>query len=139
MTAADFVSFINKPTTFSRKLGSPRDAQDSALLALLLLLVLPAVVQGQFAYEFTNGTVTITGYTGPGGAVVIPSEVNGVPVTGIGNGTFQLRDNVASVTIPNSVTSIGDNAFGYCTSLTSIYFEGNEHRLGIRWCILQGV
>ena len=31
-----------------------------------------------------NGTITITGYTGPGGAVTIPGTINGLPVTSIG-------------------------------------------------------
>jgi hypothetical protein len=62
------------------------------LVPLLLMLTLPAVVRAQFsytnnygiwAYTTNNGTVTITGCSGPGGAVVIPSEVNALPVTTI--------------------------------------------------------
>ena len=33
---------------------------------------------------------------------------------------------MASVTIPDSVTSIGDYAFSGCSSLTSVYYKGNE-------------
>jgi hypothetical protein len=61
---------------------------------LPLLPVLPGRAKAQFAYAVNNGTVAITGYTGPGGAVVIPSEVNGLPVTGIGGDAFQ--DSAAS-------------------------------------------
>jgi hypothetical protein len=35
------------------------------LLPLLLLLAPPAVVQAQFTFTTNNGTITITGYTGP--------------------------------------------------------------------------
>ena len=46
------------------------------VLALpLLVLTLPVVAQGQFGYTINNGTVTITAYTGAGGAVSIPSTV----------------------------------------------------------------
>src|SRR5262245_32434219 len=45
------------------------------LLLLLLLLTLPAAVQAQFNYTTNDGTITITGYTGPGGAVVIPDTI----------------------------------------------------------------
>ena len=37
---------------------------------------------------------------------------------------------LTSVTIPNSVTSIGDCAFDYCTNLTGVYFQGNAPSLG---------
>ena len=48
---------------------------------MLMLLALPAPVQAQFNYTTNNGTITITGYTGSGGAVTIPSTINGLPVT----------------------------------------------------------
>ena len=58
------------------------------------------------------------------GDITIPSTVtnNGTEteytVTTIGN--FGKCYNLTSVTIPNSVTSIGDSAFSGCTNLTSI-------------------
>jgi hypothetical protein len=46
------------------------------LVPLLLLLTLPAVVQAEdFTYTTDGGTITVTGYTGPGGAVNIPSTI----------------------------------------------------------------
>ena len=48
-------------------------------------LALPAAVQAQFTYTTNNGTITITGYTGSGGAVTIPGTINGLPVTSIGD------------------------------------------------------
>ena len=90
------------------------------LLPLLLLCTLPAVVHAQFEYTADNGTITITGYTGPGGAVTIPDTIDGLPVTSIGEWAFSCCNGLTSVTIPNSVTSIGDAAFQYCTSLTSV-------------------
>src|SRR5688572_11703748 len=83
-------------------------------LLLLLLLTLPTVAQAQFDYTI-DGTITITGYTGPGGAVAIPDTINGTPVTAIGNSAFYGETGVTSVTIPNSVTSIREWAFAFCT------------------------
>ena len=42
-------------------------------------------------------------------------------VTTIGEGAFLWCSSLSSVTIPNSVTTIGDSAFYLCRSLTSVY------------------
>jgi hypothetical protein len=73
-----------------------------------------------YIYTTNNGTVTITGYTGPGGDLTIPSTISGLPVTGVGNSAFADCTSVTSITIPNSVTAIGFEAFSECTSLTNV-------------------
>jgi hypothetical protein len=97
---------------------------------LLLLLTLPAAVQAQFNYTINNGTITITDYTGPGGAVVIPDTINGLPVTGIGVYAFSGLTSLTSVTIPNNVTSVGDFAFDSCTSLASVTIGNSVISIG---------
>ena len=77
-----------------------------------------------------NATVTITGYTGLGGAVIIPNMINGYPVTSIADNAFENNTTLTSVTIPGSVTNIGQWAFGSCFSLMGIYFQGNPPSLG---------
>lgn len=52
--------------------------------------------------------------------IVIPSTYNGQPVVGIGNQAFRECDNILSITIPNSVTSIEGAAFMYCSSLKTV-------------------
>jgi hypothetical protein len=77
-----------------------------------------------------NDMVTIKGYTGFGGDVVVPDTINGLPVTGIGDYAFYDCDSLSSVTIPNSVTSIGDDAFAWCTSLTNVIIPDNVTSIG---------
>lgn len=61
----------------------------------------------------------------------IPSEINGTPVTTIGNAAFR-DSSVTSVTIPASVTEIGANAFAGCTNLTSVTYGGDWSNLTIQ-------
>jgi hypothetical protein len=109
------------------------------------LLTLPVLAQfqsytnnaGIWTYDTDDGT--ITDYTGPGGAVIIPSEINGLPVTSIGGyydsaghwfGAFYHCTSLTGVTIPDSITSIGDGVFDGCTGLTNITIPGNVTDLG---------
>ena len=101
-----------------------------AASALIVLTLCAATVQAQFGYVVTNGTVTITGYAGPGGVVTIPGEINNLPVTAIGDYVFALRRNLTSVTIPDSVTSIGDSAFYSCSSLTYVTIPHSVIKIG---------
>ena len=61
-------------------------------------------------FEFDPETGTITGYIGTSKVVDIPPSINNVAVTRIGDRVFRGKL-LTSVTIPNSVTSIGNNAF----------------------------
>lgn len=73
-----------------------------------------------FMYEEKESEITITGYVGDKTEVVIPGEINGKKVTTIGDRAFGECTSLTSVTIPEGVTSIGDDAFSLCVKLTSI-------------------
>ncbi len=73
-----------------------------------------------FTWTTNNGTITITGYKGPGGVETIPGIIHGLPVTSIGYGAFSSCKSLTSITMPNSVTGIEEYAFYSCTSLTNI-------------------
>lgn len=67
---------------------------------------------------------TLVDYTGAGGAITIPANVQT-----IGAGAFASDKAVTSVTIPSSVTGMGDKAFYDCTSLTSVTIEGSMNAI----------
>jgi hypothetical protein len=70
-----------------------------------------------FRYSVDNDEIWITGYLGSETEVVIPSEIDGKPVRHIGDDAFKECANLTEITISESVTSIGNSAFSWCTSL----------------------
>lgn len=100
------------------------------LLPLGLLLSSSGAAQAQFTFATNSGTITITGYTGPGGAVAIPSFTNGYYVTAIGYAAFQNNSSLTSVSIPDTVTDLGDEVFYNCTGLTNVTIGSNVTKIG---------
>ena len=66
----------------------------------------------------------ITGYTGSGGRVVLPSEYDKKTVASVGDAAFKSTAGrkVSEVVFPNTITSIGDNAFENCAGLKTVLF-----------------
>ena len=58
--------------------------------------------------------------------IVIPSEINGVPVTAIGRRAFMGRQDINSITIPSSVKEIGSQTFTNSSVSKLILNEGIE-------------
>ena len=69
-------------------------------------------VYGYFLWEIRAGEMTIIDYNGPGGDVTIPSQINGKPVTVIGEFVFNFNQ-LTQVTIPDSITYIQQGAFAH--------------------------
>ena len=94
---------------------------------------------GGIYYNITNSTdktVEVTeGSSYYTGSVVIPEsiEYDGITynVTCIGSRAFMASTELTSITIPNSVTSIGDYAFNGCTSLKYLHIEDGTSTLSL--------
>ena len=87
---------------------------------------------GIYTYEVSSDNkVTITDCKESAkGAITIPSEIDGKPVTSIGYNAFSYCTGLTSITIPNSVTSIGTYAFYGCSGLTSITIPNSVTSIG---------
>ena len=77
-----------------------------------------------------DGTVTITGYNGTSSEIEIPDTINGYCVTSIGDDAFYGCSSITSIEIPSSVTSIGNYTFYNCSSLTSIEIPSSVTSIG---------
>ena len=109
----------------------------SAFLAVAMLLnLLPAAAfaapapESDFEYGASNGRAIIRKYKGAGGTVEIPATLGGYPVTGIKMQAFIECASLKSVSMPESMTWIGDSAFAGCTGLEQVEFSPNLTTIG---------
>lgn len=96
-------------------------------------------ISREFCYEILwDGTCSITDYTGSASHLIIPSEIDGYPVSSIGNysspigivGAFEGNKNLISVTVPEGVTYVAYRAFYGCKNLTTISFPDTLTGIG---------
>jgi hypothetical protein len=100
-----------------------------SITLLLAVLLFPVVSHAQYTFTTNNGVLTISSFTGAG-AVIIPSATNGLPITSIGEGSFNDNFNLTSVVISGSITNIGDEAFSDCYSMTNVTIGTNVVDIG---------
>ena len=89
-----------------------------------LSLTASAQTSGEFTYEVLNNPkyIWITGYTGSASKVVVPKEIDGYGVVGIGESAFAKNESIVEVVLPDTVESIQNYAFFFCKNLKSITF-----------------
>lgn len=91
---------------------------------------------GEFSYEFyDDDKIWITDYNGKTKELKIPTELDGITVTGIALDSFLYDDFVEEVYIPPAIELISDDAFVYCKNLKCYHVsEFNMH-----FCEVDGV
>ena len=108
------------------------------LICLLMLPCFPALAEyeetftcGDFEYSINDdGSATITKYNGDAENLIILSELDGHPVTAIGDEAFYGHKDLTRVYLPDSLSSIGVRAFSWCKSLTSIFIPDSVFNIG---------
>ena len=96
---------------------------------------IPTYTSGDFTYSVlvmqsdeSVKAVCIEDYTGSASEVVIPEEIDGMPVVTLGERAFLNNTELEAVTIPASLQDLGKYAFAACSSLTEFRVaEGSEY------------
>ena len=86
-------------------------------------------LEGDFVFGKPNGVNTLVAYVGNETEIILPENYNGENYV-IGAEVFKGRTTLTSVTIPNSVTSIGESAFYNCSGLTSVTIGNSVTSIG---------
>ena len=140
---------LNDSEKYSRKKRTGWKPLRIFITACLLVGMFPAAVFAAgsdiVTYPVTGGNIyfnkstgTITDCDQSVTEAVIPEEIEGVPVTGIGGYAFSGCSSLSSIEIPEGVTEIGDSAFVGCNNLNRIIIPesveeiGNEEFVGCR-------
>ncbi len=112
------------------------------LLSILLTIVMvfsiaPVAVFAEndildyLSYDILDEEVIIRGCSQSYcGDVVIPDTIDGYPVTEIDYSAFSGRDNIESVTIPDSVVVIGGSSFSNCSNLKKVVIGSGVREIG---------
>lgn len=120
--------FFTIPSTKNLPLKYP-----GILVHIFILSVASADQSGPFTYEVQNGGAHITAYpTDTVGAVEIPSQLGGHPVTSIRRGAFSNAREVTEFILPDTLTTIEEAAFFNCPGLTGITLPASLSTLAPR-------
>ena len=102
----------------------------SATMLIAILCIAPATAAAEttddgLIYTVANNEVTITGYNGAGGDLVIPAEIGGNPVTELGKACFRASanpgaDKLTSIVVPDSVKMMNAGIFFGCAELKTV-------------------
>ena len=103
------------------------------LLAGVLCLLPERIYAAQWrdlTYEIRSGSVTILSCNANANGMNIPEEIDGYPVHRIEEGAFRNCKKLTFISIPNTVSEIGDYAFADCTNLSSVTLPEDLTKIG---------
>ena len=76
---------------------------------------------GDYEYAvLADGSAMIVSYSGDTAELVIPEELDGVPVSTLGIRAFSWHDEITSIVFPPSLTTLDDFCFSYCRKLKDV-------------------
>ena len=89
------------------------------VLSLLMLTICISTLAESAEWNYDAEYCILRGYTGAGGDVVVPEEIDGFTVDVIGINVFK-GDTITSLTLPETVLELRSGAVSSCENLTSV-------------------
>ena len=106
------------------------------MLTLMASFVVPSLADygdglDDYLYSTGSSCVTLTKYFGEGeSTLVLPTEVEGLPVTRIGEKCFEDHDEIEAVVLPETLKVIGYRAFYGCSKLSDMNLPDSLEQTG---------
>ena len=106
------------------------------LMSLFFLKVnaweyLEPIESGDYIYSILeNDTAVLRNYLGTESNIIIPSTIDGLPVTILGNDLFSSNENIISVSIPQGIIEVGGSSFWRCKNLNSVVIPEGVEKIG---------
>ncbi|MBU1145164.1 MAG: leucine-rich repeat protein [Firmicutes bacterium] len=143
-TLMDFetdLNYINVPTEISYRLGLNAGevvtliddglSTDNELFLMVKtsqnrMINWQLLMTYEYTYTIANDEVTITSYTGSSQVLYVPDEIDWMPVVAIGDNAFKNNQTLSTITIPESIKSIGNNAFENASNLEEVILENTD-------------
>jgi len=98
---------------------------------LLSPIMVRAASSGNYTYSVSDSKAIITDFNeNYAGTLFVTNVLGGYPVVSIRAGAFQGCSNITYVTLPNSITNLGDNCFQNCDRLSGVTFPAELKYLG---------
>ena len=91
-----------------------------SILLLMLALLYSACAEGAEEYAFNADDYAVTAYYGMGSEVVLPNEIDGCPVEILESSVFYANSEVTSLTLPDTLLSLGSSNVYFMEQLTSV-------------------
>lgn len=102
------------------------------LVVFLITFCLPALAETGAEWDFDADYCELDGYTGAGGDVVVPDEMENSTVDVIQTNVFSNTDSITSLTLPNTLLQLKDSAIYWCENLTAVQLPDSLIVIGER-------
>lgn len=125
LSACGETTVTTTPTEAVATTAAPTEAATTAATEATTVATTTAEIviatYGDYEYSINDdGTVSIVNYLGDAKNIVIPSEIDGMSVTKIGERAFYMNNDIMSVELPSTLTEIGKDAFAGCFRLIKV-------------------
>ena len=118
----------SRETAWKMAMASDDDGSDTKWQGLKMASYQDIAGPAQYL-TYDGGTVTGLSNKSTSGALVIPDEIADMPITGIYQDAFTDCTRITSVTVPGTVSSIGNRTFVRMTGLKEIVFQEGVGRI----------